>query len=66
MPIINLLLLLLVVSLLVTKERKEDIVTDLNSIDVKKALRGWNKGKIDGMCRDPNSPRTHDGCFQIV
>jgi len=60
-----LLLLFSIVSLLVAKEREENIVSDLDRVDVKKTLRWGDEGEVDGVGRDPNGPTSHDGRLEI-
>jgi hypothetical protein len=62
----DLLLLLLFVVLLVTKEGKEHVVSDLNSINVKKTLRRRDESKVDSVGGDPYGPRSHNSGFQIL
>ena len=58
-------LLLFVVDRLVSKEGKENIVTNLDGVDVQQSLRWRNESKVDRVGRDPDSPRSHDGGFEI-
>jgi len=51
--------------LLVSEERKENIVTDLDSVNVQQSLGRRNKSKIDGVCRDPDGPGSHDGGLEV-
>ena len=51
---------------LISKEREEDIVSDLDSIDVKQTL-GWrNKGEVDGVRWHPHRPRSHDCRLEVA
>jgi hypothetical protein len=57
----NLLLLgFFLLDLLVTKEGQEYIVSNLDGVDVKKTLRWGDEGEVNSMCRDPNSPTSHN------
>ena len=60
-----LLLLFSIISLLISKEGKENIVSNLNSINVKKTLRRRNKRKVDSMRRNPNRPTSHNRSLEI-
>lgn len=50
---------------LVSKEGKEDVVSNLNRVDVQQTLRGGNKGKVDCVGRNPNSPTSHDRSLEV-
>jgi len=50
---------------LVSKEGKEDIVTNLDSVDVQQSLRRRNESKVDGVGRNPDGPGSHDGGLKI-
>jgi len=58
-------LLGLFVNRLVSKEGKENIVTNLDSVDVQQSLRWRNESKVDGVGRNPDGPGSHDGGLEI-
>jgi hypothetical protein len=60
-----LFLLLFLFRRLVTKERQKDIVTNLDCVNVEKTLAWRNKGKIDGMGRNPDRPTSHDSRLEV-
>lgn len=45
----------------VTKERQEDVVTDLNSVDVEQTLVGRDEGKVDGVSGHPTVLTKEEG-----
>ena len=60
-----LLLFFFAISLLIAKEREENVVSDLDRVNVKETLRRGDEGKVDGVGRDPNGPTSHDGRLEI-
>jgi hypothetical protein len=61
----NLFLFGFFLDLLVAQERQKHVVSNLDSVDVKQALRWWDEREIDRMGRDPDSPRSHNSSLQI-
>ena len=37
----------------------------MDRVDVEETLRRGDEGEVDGVGRDPNSPRSHDGRLEI-